>query len=315
MNQISPLNPFPDAEVERSASPEALAELARAITSASARPRTTARRPRRRGSRRRTLLTAVLAVASAAAALLIAGTFGSPGTAVGPLPIGPSTAQALTFTTSGGYIIVTVRDPLADAARYRAEFAAHHLRITLKLVPASPSIVGTLVYADGGDAITPITAVGRCFTGGGGANCPVGVRIPLAFKGTADLVFGRAARPGEQYESAGLATAPGEALHGLTFRGRTVAWVRARLRDREVTVTQYRTTSSTPAPEPVPLDWHVYDAIPWAPGQILLVVGPTTTDALPPPPARYCGSSSSYANQPAPGPGPATPIVCRPRVH
>src|SRR5215469_10269258 len=46
----------------------------------------------------------------------------------------PIVAEALSFTTFGGYIDVIVRDPLADAKRYNAEFKAHGLHIRLGLV-------------------------------------------------------------------------------------------------------------------------------------------------------------------------------------
>ncbi len=131
--------------------------------------------------------------------------------------------------------------------------------------------------AAGPGPATAQAAVGRCWTGGGGNVCPVGVRVPVGYRGTATLVFGRAARPGEQYESAGSVTAPGEAMHGLHFRGRTVAAVLAMLRARHVTVPQYRylTAAGSQEPAKVPGTWYVYDGIPWAPGQVLLVVGPT----------------------------------------
>ncbi|HEV2254504.1 MAG TPA: hypothetical protein VGS06_15025 [Streptosporangiaceae bacterium] len=191
-------------------------------------------------------------------------------------------AQVLSFTTSGGYITVIVRDPLADPARYRAEFAAHHLNITLKLVPASPSIVGTVVYIGepaGSPGIATITAPGRCYTGGGGSACPVGVRIPVGYRGRAEVVFGRAARPGEQYESTAPATAPGEVLHGLQFVGDHVAQVLALLRERHVTVPVFNYVESGGARNVshVPGTWYVYGADPWAPGQVLLFVGPTGT--------------------------------------
>jgi hypothetical protein len=74
------------------------------------------------------------------------------------------------------------------------------------------------------------------------------------------------------------ATAPGEAMHGLRFRGRTVATVLALLRARHLTVPQYRSmagnVSNVLRPGQVPGTWHLYGAIPWAPGQVLLWVRP-----------------------------------------
>jgi len=49
---------------------------------------------------------------------------------------------ALAFTTAGDYIRVVIRNPYADPSVYRAEFAAHHLDISLLMVPGSPSVVG-----------------------------------------------------------------------------------------------------------------------------------------------------------------------------
>jgi hypothetical protein len=43
-------------------------------------------------------------------------------------PPGDSRTQltALVFTTTHGYVDVVIRNPYADPAQYRAEFAAHH---------------------------------------------------------------------------------------------------------------------------------------------------------------------------------------------
>jgi hypothetical protein len=93
--------------------------------------------------------------------VLVTTSLGGPGQKVGPVDVGPPSAQAaaLSFTRDSGYLDVIVRDPVAGPARYRAEFAAHHLRITLQLVPVSPSLVGTVVYMgiSGPGTITTIT--------------------------------------------------------------------------------------------------------------------------------------------------------------
>ncbi|MFG2248532.1 hypothetical protein [Spirillospora sp. NPDC048823] len=193
-------------------------------------------------------------------------------------------AAALTVTPKGEYIEVRVRDPLADPERYRTEFAALGLDVSLNLVPASPSIVGTVVMMStskgtGERDITTLTAKGECETGGGGDQCPVGIRVRTDFKGKAEIVFGRAARPGEQYGSSAPVTAPGEAMHGMTFRNHRVSEVLAALKKRDVTVPEYRSmtgnTRNVLRPGQVPPTWYVHDGVPWAKDQVLLFVGPT----------------------------------------
>jgi hypothetical protein len=296
MNQISRICPVTDAEAERLVRPGTLADLGARITAhpagvadGPARARRPGRQPRGRRWPIGTPLAAALAVIGlVAAALAVAQLSGSaPKPATAPRPsvkasTRPLPAQVLSFTASGGYITVIVRNPLADPGRYRAEFAAHHLNITLRLVPVSPSIVGTVVFIDepaGSPGIATITAQGRCYTGGGGSACPVGVRIPAGFRGQAEVVFGRAARLGEQYESTAPATAPGEAMHGLRFAGDTVAEVLAMLRQRHVAVPLFNYVHQGVARNVgnVPGTWYVYGAVPWAPGQVMLFVGSTRT--------------------------------------
>ncbi len=265
MNQISRISPISDEEAARAVSREAFEDLADRIM---ATPVGSVRPVNRR--RRRWIAASTVAAALAGALLLVSSVGGE---------LGPGSAAALSVTRHGGYIDVIVRDPLADPKRYQEELAAHNIDIKLSLVPASPSVVGTVVFiGQAGGQIQPITAVGKCTTGGGGPVCPVGVRIPLGFHGSGHVAFGRAPRPGEQYESSGSADAPGEALHGIRYRGRTVAAVLAMLRARHVTVPQYRHETAnygySLTPDRVPGIWHVYDAVPWAPGQVLLFVGP-----------------------------------------
>lgn len=282
LDLIARLQSITDAEATRLASPGARADLSRQITGEPAADRWFAR-----ARRSRRWLVAVPVAVGLASALAVT-TFTSPArTKPAPPARGssaaPVQAQALSFTRHDGHIDVTVRDPLADPARYRAEFRAHGLDISIKLVPASPSIVGTLVYYDSppNSGLQPITAKGKCVTGGGGA-CPVGVQVPLDFKGTAHLVFGRAARPGEQYESsARSATVPGEALAGLSVIGKRVADVSAMMKQRHVTAVWVSTVvggKSERLPlSKVPGTWYVYEVDPWAPGQVAIWAGATVT--------------------------------------
>ena len=256
----------------------------------------------RRRIRRRWLVGAPLA-AGLAAAVLVVTALGSPGDKVGPVHYGPVKAEALTFTRHGRYINVIVRNPLADPRKYRAEFKAHGLDVSLKLLPVSPSIVGTVVYfgGTGTGAIKVITARGRCFTGGGGSACPVGLRVPVDFRGQADLVFGRAARPGERYESTVPATAPGEVLHGLRIVGKRVSAVLKMIARRHVTAAEFHIMTARGTGKlvsRVPGSWYVYDADPWAPGQVMLWVGRTRHQA--PFDAPSPAPVPSRTSQPAP---------------
>ena len=282
MNQIQRIAPISDADAARLISDTALADLAGQITMTPAGPATPNRAPR---ARRRWWLAGIPAAAAAAALIAAAvvahtGGPGGAGSTGGTVQLRPD-AHALAFTRVGRYIDVIVRDPLADEASYNAEFKAHGLHITLSLVPVSPSLVGTVVEVStagpGGNSITTITAKGRCWTGGGGSECPVGLKVPVGYRGEAAFVFGRAARPGEQYESTASASAPGEVMHGLNYVGKRVSTVLAMLARRHVMVAMYRFDGKVPTRGPVPGNWYVYDAVPWAPNQVLLAVGSTRT--------------------------------------
>ncbi|TDB83501.1 hypothetical protein E1264_28235 [Actinomadura sp. KC216] len=279
---IGRLAPISDDQAGRLLPDETAADLADRITATAPGPAA----PRRR---RRVLMTvglplATAAAASAAVAVVVARD--EPGT---PRP--RTSAQvsplirlaALSFTAEGDHIDVRVRDPLADPKRYHTEFKARGLDVRLSLVPVSPSIVGTVVMEStsegtGADDVTAITAKGACESGGGGDDCPVGVRIRTDFKGSAEIVFGRAARPGEQYTSTAPVTAPGEVMHGMAYRNRRVGEMLAALKKRNVTVPEYRAmdgnVSKDLRPDQVPPTWYVHDATPWAKNQVLMFVGP-----------------------------------------
>jgi hypothetical protein len=177
-------------------------------------------RASRRPRRRRGL---AIGWATAAAVLVMAaGTF-----AVVLATQGAPADAAVQFSESGGHIVATVADPYAAKERLDAAFAAHGLDIDLKLVPVSPSIVGAVVFMDGtagGIETSPSPA-----RKGPAGPLPVTLRIAADFKGHAQIVLGRAARPGEQYQSAGDAFAEGECLHGVALVGMTVEQAVAKL--------------------------------------------------------------------------------------
>src|SRR5436190_1768377 len=149
MNEITRISPVTDDEAARLARPQTLADLATQITATPLdRPDGYRRAGKRagRGNKRRALLAIPLVAGLSAAAAFIAvaasSTGAPPATSGHPsgraLPSGhvqPTTTAgpALAFTTSASSITVIVRDPLADPAVYRAEFAAHHLNVTLQM--------------------------------------------------------------------------------------------------------------------------------------------------------------------------------------
>jgi hypothetical protein len=273
MHDITRISPVTDAEAARLVSPAALAGLAAEIM-ATPTPVSTTRRSRRLAPRRLLLVGVPLAVLGAVAGVLI----GVPGH--GSTANSPAAIQALSFTTEHGYIKVIVRNPLADTSWYDADFARHHMNISLTLVPVSPSLVGTVIMIDtmpGTSDFSTITAQGRCYNGGSGGACPVGLKIPLDFHGQALITFGRAARPGEQYESAGSVFSPGEALQGLRSKVilQPVRAVWALLARRHITIADCRDNRTTTInPSQVPGDWYVTDIMPWAPNQVMVTVGP-----------------------------------------
>jgi hypothetical protein len=283
-----------DAEAAHAVSESTHADLVARITATPCRATGRGSAAERPLVTRRRFAVGLPAVAAVAVAALVITSSVRPGHHAGPANVGPAKAQLLSFTRHGRYLDVIVRNPLADAKKYNAEFKAHGLRIKLSLLPVSPSLVGTLLYFDGSSAIRPITAVGKCFSSGS-ANpdqCPVGVRVPIDYHGAASLVFGRAARPGERYATTVPATMRGEVLHGLHIAGHRVGAVLAMLRARHVTAEydlsdvfvlrirpNWHVYSSMSVPgvlaRRVPLNWFVYAAYTWAPGQVVLFVSKT----------------------------------------
>jgi hypothetical protein len=285
-SRISQLAAVTDDEAARMASPSTLTDLAARITAEPPGDAVPARRipPRRRGR----MLLAIPVAAGVAAAGIIVGVAATSGTSSPPLPHAssplpaasrplPSAAsKALAFTVKDGYITVIVKDPYADPNWYKADFEAHHLDITLRMRPVSPSLVGTVIYTDApssavGSEITMI--YGKCAQApSGGDRCAIGIKVPMDFHGQYEADFGRAARPGEVYVSANSAFAPGEALYGMKdIIGQPVAAVLAEIGKRHLTAI-LNDHSTFGAPGKFPGTWYVNDALPYAPGQVMLFV-------------------------------------------
>ena len=144
-------------------------------------------------------------------------------------------AEPVTFRVQGDYIVASVADPAASEAELEAAFERRGFDIEVVLEPASPSFEGIVggITEDPRAQKYPIRIVRGpgCVTQGSGAfdECPVGVRIPLDFEGSATIDLGRRAAPGEFYRMTADAFAPGEVLHCSGLRGMPVEEAAERL--------------------------------------------------------------------------------------
>lgn len=293
---IGAIAPVTDEEAARLVPPGTLADLAAQITgtpadlpdSSPARGSSGTRRSSGARHRRRRVLLAV-----PAAAVVAAGIVGGLLATSGPsLPAAAS--RALSFTVSHGYITVIVKNPYADPSWYNADFRAHHLDITLRMEPVSPSLIGTVPFTDESDPShqpTITTIYARCAGAtSGGDRCPIGIKVPYNYRGQYDVYFGRAARPGEKYISVNSSFAVGEALHGMRYIvGQPVSTVLREIAGRHLTAVLNDHATFGP-PSKFPGAWHVTDALPYAPGQVMLFI-----------------SRSSHGEPPARTPSPAPP--------
>ncbi|GII55790.1 hypothetical protein Pth03_41790 [Planotetraspora thailandica] len=281
---IKEIAPVTDEVAGAMVKPQTRAELAVQImtTSAGESARTAAPRSGTKLRRPGRLLLGVAAVGTMAAAAIVVTLVAGPGQKIGPVVIGPINAQAaaLSFTRQDDYLVVKVKDPVADPARYRREFAERGLDIDLTLEPSSRQRAGSVLALGGDEAgsdVQMITAKGAC----GPLTCGVGIKIPFSFKGHLSVVFGRTALPGEHYNTAD-GDVPGEGVGLSDVRGRTVSDVLAEAGRRHITRIEYRYEhdgSDQPYPNGIPADkverdWYVYDALAGSDGQVIIFVGP-----------------------------------------
>ncbi|WP_433349114.1 hypothetical protein ACQP25_35735 [Microtetraspora malaysiensis] len=240
----------------------------------------------RRSWLRRPLAGRLAIGAVAAAAVTVAAVAGT-----AMLGQSSSTAQAaVTCSKDHDFVVARIMDPLADEKRLRNDFRACGFDIDLKLVPVSPSLVGTIVMMDVDQKIVPIDDP-SCITASGG-QCPIGLRIEAGFIGKATVVLGRAARAGEPYMSTNTSAAKGEALEGVSIKGRTVTEAEALLARKHLTIAHYNVHWSLPDGRAygdfmprsrVDPTWRVTGAEPYASGQVMLMVesaGPVPSDIM-----------------------------------
>ena len=245
----------------------------------------------RRGIVRWPLLVAsggvVAAAVAVTAAVVATGDSGRPGSTVVPAPPNkvvhtPRSVQAaaLSFVRHRQYLTVKVKDPVADPARYRKEFAAHGLDVDLELEPTSPRETGSVIFLEGG--VKVVTAPGHCGT----KTCDIGIKIPLGYKGFVRVVFGRTALPGEHYNT-GPGDTPGEGVGLSNVKNRTVADVLAEAKRKHIGNISYRYQPTSPDEQgdrqPYPMgipadkvkgDWRVYNAVAGTGDEAIIFVHP-----------------------------------------
>ena len=171
---------------------------------------------------------------------------------------------------SNGEIVAEITDPDAAASQLDAVFAAHHLDISVTVLAVSPSLVGTIVYDDGSD-FQPIHA-GSCLAGG--TQCTVGFVIPANFTGHADVAVGRAANPGEAYQSADNSFGAGEALHCAGVLNQLVTVAAPIVMAKGLTA-EWRVGTSSTNLSTAPAGDYVVGGIPISSTTVMLMVQPT----------------------------------------
>src|SRR3954452_7257855 len=203
LKALAPLDETALAELAGSAAAQSLLqEIELSARSAAKRP-TRARRTLLH-MRPRVALVAAAAAACVAVAIIVAG---------GAIFSASPAAAGVRFQVRGNYIIARVTRPFTARDQLQAAFQQEGIDISVRLVPVSPSLRGTVVYLGGSAGASEIQPLqgGPCVTGGGG--CPIGLKIPRDYSGHGEIALGRPAQAGESYASTASAFAPGEALH------------------------------------------------------------------------------------------------------
>lgn len=182
-------------------------------------------------------------------------------------------AGAVVFRkTASGDVIAIVRDPFIAQRQLDLAFASRGYRITVTLMPVSPSLVGRVIYSDqqnSGGGVQPLLR-GLCVSGGGEDCRTVGVEIAKSYKGRGTVVLGRPARAGESYASAASAFAVGEPLHCSGLLGAPARQAQAWLRKRGIGLewreeVEVGSSTRSTAPRSAPPGSYVWEAVMTAP--------------------------------------------------
>jgi hypothetical protein len=207
---------------------------------------------------------------------------------VGQGVVSPTKAKAagVYIVRHGGHIDAMIDDPRAPAASMEEAFAKAGLEVTVDVIPASPSLAGTITFIDTPSSFEPIYAPeGSCLLPGGGTRCVIGMRVPADFSGSASIQVNGTPPAGQLYDSVNDALAPGEVLHCSGVRGMTVADAVPILRRLGVTPI-WRTYDEGDTADGVTEasieNEHILDALPRSQGTVYLWVQPS-----PPSPSAY----------------------------
>lgn len=266
------INPVTDAEAARAVRPETKDDLLAAIV-ATDEPAAASAHPRHPMLR---IAIPALAVTGILAFVAVT-TVGLPGS-------DDDAPRALSVTDLGDAVIVRVVDPLADPKRYNKVFKELGLDVKVTMVPVSPPKVGSVAFYDTAldtdhSKISTIEAGEDCppTMTSSDPNCQPGVKVLKSFTGETTIAFGRAAKPGEMYQyMSSSAGDPGEVLHGVPFRNKTVAEMLPVLKARGLEVGGYNWGDDPRNPEhamSVPGGWYIHDIGLHAPGQVVAWVG------------------------------------------
>ncbi|MFI6184256.1 hypothetical protein ACIA8R_52600 [Nonomuraea sp. NPDC051191] len=167
--------------------------------------------------------------------------------------LGPAPAAALDIERENGFYVIKINDLYANPAAYQAQLRAAGLDITLRVVPETGAYEGRVFpVAPGNKYVKQIKGIypaGGCDRTEG---CALGVKIPIAFAGKADITIGRKAKPGEPYRSITRFDAKGEPLYCVPYKDKTVAEVRRLLAERGVHISDFTVQGPEGSSDPLP---------------------------------------------------------------
>ncbi|MEU4533817.1 hypothetical protein AB0G15_03015 [Streptosporangium sp. NPDC023825] len=249
-------------------------ELLDELTATPREPATVTRRLSRGPLRPRTA--ALLVTGSAAAVVMVGGLL------PGGLGVTPSQADALDIERRGAFYVVTVKDLFADPKLYEAQLRERGLDIRMRVEPVPPAVEGGIFTWDtrmdgrsmeeierSEEYVSAIRKPGACAVQW---QCPIGLKVPVDFTGSATVTLGRKANQGERYTVLRPLQEVGEPLHCVPFLGRSVDLVRGLLRERGVTVGTYFDGKGSRSS--VPGTWYVQEGHMSEAGKATLFVTP-----------------------------------------